>query len=327
MARPDQITLWCKYITSGEKPTPVSLSHTATLVLTPYLTTMLGGLPKLLCVFTLVSAICYYALYLISIDSDLETVVSPCAGVCPPVWECASELVLGKDGMENWSPCTRVENPTLPILVDPALFEGEFTSSTPFNTTNTSPLPSSSPETATVLILTPLKSATAQLPTYISLLRNLTYPPHLISLGFLVTPSSPTDTTLSILLTLLETELSLHPYHRMTVHTHTPTRVSTTGTGRHVYGLQPLRRQALARMRNRLLLTTLRDQSHVLWLDSDLISYPPTLLTDLLHHGRAVNRGDSLLNIEVKTYHVKFRAGPIVTLVLDHDVPERDAVQ
>ncbi|RUP46819.1 hypothetical protein BC936DRAFT_146487 [Jimgerdemannia flammicorona] len=185
MARSDQITLWCKYITSGEKPTPVSLSHTATLVLTPYLTTMLGGLPKLLCVFTLVSAICYYALYLISIDSDLETVVSPCAGVCPPVWECASELVLGKDGMENWSPCTRVENPTLPILVDPALFEGEFTSSTPFNTTNTSPLPSSSPETATVLILTPLKSATAQLPTYISLLRNLTYPPHLISLGFL----------------------------------------------------------------------------------------------------------------------------------------------
>jgi hypothetical protein len=44
----------------------------------------------------------------------------------------------------------------------------------------------------------------------------------------------------------------------------------------------------LARARNRLLAEALADEEWVLWLDVDLVDYPPTLISDLLAAGKEI---------------------------------------
>lgn len=52
--------------------------------------------------------------------------------------------------------------------------------------------------------------------------------------------------------------------------------------------IQRRRRELLARSRNRLLSGTLGDEDWVLWLDADLVDYPPDLLARLLAAGRDI---------------------------------------
>ena len=48
------------------------------------------------------------------------------------------------------------------------------------------------------------------------------------------------------------------------------------------------RRVVLARARNRLLSAALRDEEWVLWLDVDLVDYPPDVLRRLLATGKRI---------------------------------------
>lgn len=155
------------------------------------------------------------------------------------------------------------------------------------------PLPSAAPETGhgeggsgrgteRVLVLTPVKDAVAHLPRYLELLGRLDHDPSRLSLGFLDGDSR--DGTHDWLAARLP-ELRQR-YRRVTLL-------------RHDYGFRPegprwapdiqrRRREVLARSRNRLLSGALRDEDWVLWLDADLVAYPPDLLARLLAAGRDI---------------------------------------
>ncbi len=136
--------------------------------------------------------------------------------------------------------------------------------------------------TERVLLLTPVKDAVAHLPRYLELLGRLDHDPSRLSLGFLEGDSR--DGTHGWLAARLP-ELR-DRYRRVTLL-------------RHDYGFRPegprwapdiqrRRRELLARSRNRLLCGALGDEDWVLWLDADLVDYPPDLLARLLSAGRDI---------------------------------------
>lgn len=133
-----------------------------------------------------------------------------------------------------------------------------------------------------VLVLTPVKDAVAHLPRYLELLGRLDHDPSRLSLGFLEGDSG--DGTHDWLADRLP---ELRQRYR---------RVALL---RHDYGFRPegprwapdvqrRRRELLARSRNRLLSGALGDEDWVLWLDADLVDYPPDLLARLLATGRDI---------------------------------------
>ena len=133
-----------------------------------------------------------------------------------------------------------------------------------------------------VLVLTPVKDAVAHLPRYLELLGRLDHDPSRLSLSFLEGDSG--DGTHDWLTDRLP-ELR-DRYRRVTLL-------------RHDYGFRPegprwapdvqrRRREVLARSRNRLLSGALGDEDWVLWLDADLVDYPPDLLARLLAAGRDI---------------------------------------
>ncbi|KAA0579339.1 glycosyltransferase [Azospirillum sp. Sh1] len=133
-----------------------------------------------------------------------------------------------------------------------------------------------------VLVLTPVKDAVAHLPRYLELLGRLDHDPSRLSLGFLEGDSG--DGTHGWLADRLP---ELRQRYR---------RVALL---RHDYGFRPegprwapdvqrRRRELLARSRNRLLSGALGDEDWVLWLDADLVDYPPDLLARLLATGRDI---------------------------------------
>lgn len=133
-----------------------------------------------------------------------------------------------------------------------------------------------------VLVLTPVKDAVVHLPRYLELLGRLDHDPSRLSLGFLEGDSG--DGTHGWLADRLP---ELRQRYR---------RVALL---RHDYGFRPegprwasdvqrRRRELLARSRNRLLSGALGDEDWVLWLDADLVDYPPDLLARLLATGRDI---------------------------------------
>jgi len=135
---------------------------------------------------------------------------------------------------------------------------------------------------ARVLVLTPVKDARGHLPRYMELLDRLDHDPGCLSLGFLESDSSDgTHDWLAGRLPALRDR-----YRRVTLL-------------RRDYGFRPegprwlpavqrIRREILARSRNRLLHGALADEEWVLWLDADLIDYPADLLARLLAAGRDI---------------------------------------
>jgi len=136
--------------------------------------------------------------------------------------------------------------------------------------------------TGRVLILTPLVSAASYLDKYFENLSKLNYPKELLSLGFLVsiTPKGPPDPTLLALQSHIAPVIST--YRRITVIQQSSEPRNYTREGRHAYEAQESRRKILARCRNALLSTALFDESWVLWLDVDIIEYPPNTLLHLM---------------------------------------------
>ncbi|KAI9310370.1 Anp1-domain-containing protein [Dichotomocladium elegans] len=133
-----------------------------------------------------------------------------------------------------------------------------------------------------LLILTPLKNASPYLPRYFELVDRMTYPKHLISMAFLV--SDTDDDTVEKLRQQADEFLNREEnrYHHIAIY-EKDFSFELPEDKRHTFELQPLRRSYMARSRNYLLSAALRDEhAWVLWLDVDLVEYPPTILEDLM---------------------------------------------
>jgi hypothetical protein len=137
--------------------------------------------------------------------------------------------------------------------------------------------PSMSSRHATILILTPMKSASSHVDTYFSGLARLTYPRRWLSLGILEGDSSD-DTYAKV-----ECRLAGRNEFRRTILLkkdfgfHIP-----QGIPRYSPEYQATRRAVLARARNHLLFAALDDEDWVLWLDVDVVDYPPDILERLI---------------------------------------------
>jgi hypothetical protein len=135
-----------------------------------------------------------------------------------------------------------------------------------------------------VLVLTPVKDASAHLEQYFRLLYGLAYPRRLLSLGMLEGDSQDdTYAALTRALPLLRRE-----FRRVGLWKRDFGYSLPPGIHRARPELQLERRTVLAMSRNHLLFYALDDEDWVLWLDVDLIDYPPDLIDRLLATGRDI---------------------------------------
>ncbi len=135
-----------------------------------------------------------------------------------------------------------------------------------------------------VLILTPVKDAANCIDGYCERLCALTYPHALISLGFL--ESDSTDMTFEVLQRHLR--MLRRTFRRVDVWKKDFSYRIPLGVHRSASVLQRERRAVLARSRNHLLFHALDDEAWVLWLDVDVIEYPPDILERLLSTGQDI---------------------------------------
>jgi Anp1 len=142
-----------------------------------------------------------------------------------------------------------------------------------------------------ILILTPLRDAALYLSKYFDLLSELTYPHHLIDLGFLVGDSK--DDTLAVLSTELnriQKRTDNMPFHSATIiQKDFGASVSQNVEDRHGYAAQAPRRKLMGRARNYLLYATMKpEHSWVYWRDVDIVDSPPNILQDFIAHDKDI---------------------------------------
>lgn len=144
-----------------------------------------------------------------------------------------------------------------------------------------------------ILILTPLKDAAYFLPKYFDLLTQLTYPHHLIDLGFLVGDS--TDDTLAVLAAELariqkETDNLNEPFNSVLIVEKDFGAVTAQSVEeRHGFKAQGPRRKNMARARNYLLTAAMKpEHSWVYWRDVDIVDSPKKILEDFIAHNRDI---------------------------------------
>lgn len=133
-----------------------------------------------------------------------------------------------------------------------------------------------------VLVLTPMKDAARHWPRYRALLERLDYPAERLSLGILEGDSE--DGTHALVAAELPAFARRFRSARLFKHDFD----FRSDRPRWAPEIQPRRRSVLARARNRLLSLALEDETWVLWLDADLVDYPPDLLRRLLATGKQV---------------------------------------
>jgi len=123
-----------------------------------------------------------------------------------------------------------------------------------------------------------MKDAADCLDGYCSRVRQLTYPRHQISLGFLESDSADeTWTGLSRASSDLDRD-----FRRVTTRKKDFGYRIPPGIHRGDGGIQIERRVVLAKSRNHLLFHALDDEDWVLWLDVDVVEYPSDLIERLL---------------------------------------------
>lgn len=144
----------------------------------------------------------------------------------------------------------------------------------------------------TILILTPLARFYQE---YWDNLLKLTYPHELITLAFIIPKSREGNVaTAQLQEQIARTQKSGPEKKRFASiiierQDFDPPLVSQTEAERHKMENQKARRSAMSRARNSLLFTTLGPStSWVLWLDSDIIETPPTLIQDLAAHNKPI---------------------------------------
>ncbi|MGA7669416.1 MAG: hypothetical protein WBW04_03290 [Nitrolancea sp.] len=149
-----------------------------------------------------------------------------------------------------------------------------------------------------ILILTPLKDAATSLATYQSLLESLTYPHDRISIGLLESDSSDGTYELARKMALaLNREFRGARLWKRDFGFRIP-----LGMHRGDPRLQRDRRAVLARSRNQLLARALGDEDWVLWLDVDLIEFPPDIIERLLHSEKSIVQPHCVLNYGGPTF-------------------------
>ena len=136
----------------------------------------------------------------------------------------------------------------------------------------------------TVLILTPVKNAEAFLEQYFSLLYQLSYPPDLLSIAFLESDSDDhTHQKLNDKLPELRERFRAAKLFKKDFSFRIPPHQP-----RWTPSIQLKRRTVMAKSRNYLLSRALQDEDWVLWLDIDLVEYPPDIIECLLATGKEI---------------------------------------
>jgi hypothetical protein len=136
----------------------------------------------------------------------------------------------------------------------------------------------------TVLILTPVKNATMFLNSYFAGLGRLTYPAASLSLGLLEGDSDDgTFERFEERLKDLRGRFADVRIWQKNFDFRMP-----AGLPRWAHAFQLPRRKVLAKSRNHLLFRALDDHDWVLWLDVDVVEYPPDLIERLLATGRDI---------------------------------------
>ncbi|OJJ58168.1 hypothetical protein ASPSYDRAFT_152789 [Aspergillus sydowii CBS 593.65] len=142
-----------------------------------------------------------------------------------------------------------------------------------------------------VLILTPLARFYEG---YWDNVEKLTYPHELISLGFIVPHTKEGNAAVAALeKAISKTQTGAVPNRFASIsilrQDFDPPLQSQDEKERHKLANQKARRESMSRARNSLVFTTLGPStSWVLWLDSDIVETPPTLVQDLTSHNRPV---------------------------------------
>lgn len=136
----------------------------------------------------------------------------------------------------------------------------------------------------TILIATPLKDAVGCVDRYVRLLHHLSYPHHLLSLG-LLEGDSVDDTYAAV---ARRAPALRRAFRRVGLWKRDFGYRVPDGLHRGDLMIQDERRRILARSRNYLLARALADEEWVLWLDVDVIEYPPDILEQLLATGKEI---------------------------------------
>ncbi|KAK6183780.1 hypothetical protein SNE40_006382 [Patella caerulea] len=130
-----------------------------------------------------------------------------------------------------------------------------------------------------VLILTPIHNVANLLIRFGNLLKSLTYPHNLISIAF--GEDCSVDSTLSVAKSIaLDLEKSFRSVK--VFHFNLTGQIKGEWNNIHNQFLQLPRRKHLAKSRNLLLKSGLRDEDWVLWIDSDISFLPPDIIQHLL---------------------------------------------
>lgn len=142
-----------------------------------------------------------------------------------------------------------------------------------------------------VLILTPLARF---YPEYWDNVISLSYPHEYISLGFIVPKTREGNAAVAALEAAIAVTQAGPEANRFASITilrqdfEPPLKDQSEGE-RHKLENQKIRRESMSRARNSLLFTTLGpNTAWVLWLDSDIVETPPTLIQDMASHDKAV---------------------------------------
>jgi len=143
-----------------------------------------------------------------------------------------------------------------------------------------------------------MKNAEKVLENYFNSLYQLAYPHELISLAFL--ESDSVDNTYARViekLPELRREFKSVSLSKKDFGFYIP-----TGTPRWFEPIQRERRTVLAKSRNHLLFQSLEDEKWVLWLDVDVIEYPPDIIERLLRTGKEIVQPHCVLEFGGKTF-------------------------
>ena len=142
----------------------------------------------------------------------------------------------------------------------------------------------------TILILTPLARFYQE---YWDNLLELSYPHDLISLGFII-PKGREGNAATTALQAEITKTQSGPFRKRfasitILRQDTELQTNQAESERHKMANQKARRSAMAKARNSLLFTTLGPTtSWVLWMDSDIVETPPSLVQDLASHDKPI---------------------------------------
>ncbi|RMZ19321.1 hypothetical protein D0859_16686, partial [Hortaea werneckii] len=230
--------------------------------------------------YILAAGLCIFFLYFFFADgTSIPRIKTLDAG--------AKQILSSKDAASN-----ALSPPSLPYI-KPKLAEGEIMAPPPvvhYHMNNVTVTGDPIGNRESVLILTPLARFYDQ---YWDNLVKLSYPHDLISLGFIIPKGR-------------EGNLATQQLQERIQKTQAPTNknrfasitilrqddeipVLTSEHERHALSAQKERRAAMSKARNALLFTTLGPTtSWVLWLDSDIVETPATLVQDLASHDKGI---------------------------------------